>query len=806
MLDRRRTILVSLLTIGLLASSVAGLKIARTNKQSEDQMNRQPLNQESQSVVNVNSLKETANNSMTALERLIKQAKDKRVDTKREEAAVWMARQFLTYADWDESHISANKTQFEQVRMYKANSQQLAEQLPDLERKGVIRLLNTASSELTAVLQGEVIRRPVPVLKWSDVTVQGDQFVSGGRPVFLYDYFSKAQGTPTENPTVYNDYLGNIVHPSSVNPGLATNEQGILDAGKLKAIKDYTNPNIGYTMLWHAPLPGWAKDKYGAEMEQGRSIFTHYDIDHPQIREIWKHVLEGVVPLTQNKSYTKLGYILANEPHWFTAKGHWAAVKQVSTYTMDKFKRWLEAKHGSIGALNKLWGTNYSSFADVAIAVPLDTKYKGTPLWYDWSRFNMARGTEWLTFLHDEIKRHDPKAMTHIKIMPDLFVEGNRDHGIDLETLTELTEMIGDDAKIRKRDMRFTDPEAWEQYYSYYWKEMSMSYDFMASVSPGKPHVNSEVHFLSTSQYRDLEMKPEYVRSTYWLATIHGLNAGLTWFWARNPDGSIEERLFQSSPDLALGSSYAGSVAQQPLVAGELTRTMMDLNAFSEELVKFQRQEKPIRIFHSETSAINDGKYMEDQYHLYESMYFNGVPIGFATEKIIKQQSHSAWNVIVVHKSEEVTDDEFNALQFYLDQGGTLILDDTSLAYNEYKQLRSAKLKPGEGNLIKLDGNDVQSMTAEAFHVLAAKGKLPHIAVKEKNGLDRKGTMWRVVPNGDGRYLVTMINVGKNEAELELSLPSGRDATIVDMLTGKQLSASIKLKPEGVLLLEVKGN
>jgi beta-galactosidase len=746
--------------------------------------------------------KQEATRKLSELNALITQAKGSGHDTTREESAAWMAREFLEYADWDAANVAKNKVQFERVSMFQGNAQQLANNLPDFERNEVIKMLDKAKAELTQVMSGAVTRRAVPKVNWANITVQNDQFMSNGKPVFLYDYFSKPLHISTSNPTLYNDYLGKLDHPKAISPIFALDEAGTIDQTKMVDLQNRPTNTAGYTMLWHDPLPQWAVTKYGPEILKGQSFFTKYDIDHPQVREIWKDVFKGTIPTTAGQNYTRLGYILANEPHWFTAKGHWAAIANVSTYTMSKFRTWLETKHGNIAKLNSLWGTSYTNFSQVNLAIPLDLSYKNTPIWYDWSRFNMDRGTEWLTFLHDEVKKYDPAARTQLKLMPDLFVEGNRDHGIDFEALTELTEMIGDDAKIRKRNMNSAGPESWESKYAYYWEEMAMSYDFMDSVSPNKPHFNSEVHLLSTTQYRDLYMKPEYVRSTYWQTTVHGLNGGLTWFWGRNPDGSIEERLQNASG--GLGESYAASVAQQPQVAQELTKTMMDLNAFSNEIVKFQRERKPIRLFYSEAAAINDSNYMSDLFDMYESMYFSGVPLGFATKNIIFKQPNSDWDAIVVRKTEEVTEAEFNALQIYLNDGGTVIIDDVSLKFNEYKQPRAKTLTKGTGKLIKLMDNSVTNMSAKVTTELKARNQTPPVSLSENNGLPSKGAFWRVVPNGTNTYLMTIVNVGKTSSNISLKMANNQSVTVKNMMTGQSMGSSFSLGSEGVLLLEVK--
>ncbi|QGG56443.1 S-layer homology domain-containing protein [Paenibacillus sp. B01] len=747
------------------------------------------------------------------LEELITLAESRSLDAEREKGALWFAGEFDKYADWDEQNIAVNKKMFAVIPTYSPGGrspEELAVELPEFERVEIIAMLEAAIAELNAVLDGTVTRRPVRLVDWDGITLQGSNFYSNGKPVFLHDYFSKPLDVPKDNATLYNHYLGSIDLPRSINPSFVTDNSGTPAPDKYGDLQNRPTSNMGYTILWHDPAPAWAVSQNGDTMRDGITTFTKYDINHPAIRSIWEDVLSQTGPITSGKPYTELGYLLANEPHWFLEKGHWAVAKKangqegISDIALQQFAEWLQDRHGSVDAMNALWSTSFASFDAAARGViPMDKSYKGTPVGYDVSLFNMERGTEWLTFLHDQVKANDPDANTHMKLMPDLFAEGNRTHGINFEDLTEMAEIIGDDAKTRKVNFKATgSSEDWTEHYAYYWKELGMSYDFMHSVSPEKAHVNSEVHFLSTVAYRDLYMKPEYVRSTYWLATVLGMDAGFTWFWGRNPDGSIENRLMNTTVQ-GLLESYPGTVAQQPRVANELSKTMMDLNAFSEEIVQFQTQEKPIRIYYSETSAINDEHYVDDQFELYEALNFDGVPIGFATESIIKKQPHSTWDVIVVRETPSVTDDEFDALQDYLTAGGTVIIDEESLAFNEYKQPRTASLMPDNGTLISMPG-DPTAMASEALDILDEANKLFPVELKESNGLAQKGALWRVVPASDDRYVMTIINVGKNTADLEIAMADQSSVTITDMMTGKELATAFTLPSEGVLLLEIQ--
>lgn len=60
----------------------------------------------------------------------------------------------------------------------------------------------------------------------------------------------------------------------------------------------------------------------------------------------------------------------------------------------------------------------------------------------------------------------------------------------------------------------------------------------------------------------------------------------------------------------------------QPHVTNEVTQVMFDLNSFSEEIVKLREQRRPLRLFYSETTAINTNDYMTKGYELYENLFF----------------------------------------------------------------------------------------------------------------------------------------------------------------------------------------
>ncbi|AWB66119.1 glycoside hydrolase family 42 [Saccharobesus litoralis] len=770
----------------------------------------------------ISPLEREARGKIEQLLSMMETAKAKNIDVTREETIVWFAKQFLKFANWDEANPEAIEAAFGYERYYAANKKQLAADLPTFERQKVIEIVDKGIGVLGQELRGEIKRRPVRKVDWQNTKAGDNMFVSNGKPIFPYDYFSKTVGQPLTNTDIYNDHLGALYHGGEdlypVDHDRAINsfllkEDGTFDQQLMEELTRIPDTNIGFLVYWIMGIPEWVEQRE-PEVRKGRSLFTGFDVDNPLAREVWGKIIRETGRLTKGKKVTELGFVLANEPHWFSEKDHWTArfheMTELSSYTVKKFQNWLNAKYsGDITELNRNWGSAFASFTHVQVAIPMDKALLGTAQWYDWMRYNMDRGTEWFKFMQDELHAVNPDADTHIKIMPRMFMENSRSGGIDTEALAELTTMVGHDAKsLGSKNIRPSKSSKWLERYAYYWSGVSMFHDFMESVAPDKINVNSESHFLSSGQWRDLDTRTSYVRSVYWLATLGGMDANMAWFWARDPDGSPEDRLEGELNffDPGLAGAYAGSNNMQPHVSNEYTQVMFDMNSFSEEIIALREQRRPVRLFYTETTAINTKDYMTQGYKLYEALHFEGFPLGYVTNNIIQKQDNKNWDVVVVHNTPYVTDHEFATLQSYLTNGGTVIVDSKkSLSLNEYGKPRAQQLTAGKGKLLVLNTHDIDKIKQAALGAIKP-ASLPAVVVKEENGKPYKTTSWRVVDNGKGGYTAILFNLGHDTAKLQLSLQNGQGFTITDMMTSNAMPSSFAIQSEDVLLLEVMPN
>lgn len=766
----------------------------------------------------VSSKESEARVKIETLKTMMVEAQNKNIDVTREETIIWFSEQFLTFANWDEANPEAIEAAFGYERYYAKDKEQLAASLPEFERKKVNDILDNGIDILGQELRGEIKRRKVNKVDWQGTKASDNMFISNGKPIFPYDYFSKTVGQPLTNTDIYNDHLGALYHGGEnlypVDHDRAINsfllkEDGTFDETLLKELTDIPDTNIGFLYHWIMGIPEWV-EKQEPEVRKGRSLFTGFDIDNPLAREVWGKIIRKTGELTKGKKVTELGFVLANEPHWFAEKGHWTArydeMTSISSYTLQKFQNWLKNKYnGDLSSLNNNWKTNFASFDQIEIEIPIDPALLGQPIWFDWSRYNMDRATDWFTYVQNELHAVNPDAHTSIKVMPRMFMENARSGGIDTEALAELTTMVGHDAKsFGSENIRPGKSSKWIEKYAYHWGYVAMFHDFMESVAPDKINFNSESHFLSSGQWRDLDTRTSYVRSVYWLATLLGMDANTGWFWARDPDGSPEDRLEGELDffDPGLAGAYAGSNNMQPHVTNEVTQVMFDLNSFSEEIIELREQARPIRMFYSETTAINTKDYMTKQYDLYEELFFEGVPIGFVTKNIIEKQNNDSWKTVIIHNNQYVTDAEFSALQSYLNTGGTIIIDSQSLVFNEYGQKRKSQLSASKGKLIKLAaGTSIAEIEKVALAEVSTE--MPDVLITESNGTTHKTTTWRTIKQANGKYLVNILNLGHNTADLTITLANGEIASIQDLMTSNSLTDKIRLDSEGILLVEI---
>ena len=258
--------------------------------------------------------------------------------------------------------------------------------------------------------------------------------------------------------------------------------------------------------------------------------------------------------------------------------------------------------------------------------------------------------------------------------------------------------------------------------------------------------------------------------------------------------------------NLLLPYQWSGLLVQsalppyQPRIVNEVHATMIDLNSVSDYIMSFQRQRKPLRIFYTKASSINKAEHMNDVLRIYEKLNFSGLPIGFATEGILKNNPHE-WDAIVVYKTPYAFKSDIETVQKYLDECGTVIIDNESFKTDEYGRKIDLTLKQGKGKLIVV--STLNEMKNEALAAVKSNKGMPMISIAETNDRNMPGCEWRVIAKDKNKYIVNIVNIGKSDATVSMSAAKGNIKSVSEVLTGLKSATKIVLKPNDVQLLEV---
>jgi len=143
--------------------------------------------------------------------------------------------------------------------------------------------------------------------------------------------------------------------------------------------------------------PGW----------MGAAPFYHQwrDLANPALREPARLYIEKTV--THYRRHPAHGvWLLQNEP---------GISDPDNSFLLPLFARWLERKYGSVENLNRSWYRSLTRFDDVPLPVPpRQAGWLDYPSNLDWLRFRCDHLADQLRWIHAEIDRHHPGALTHI--------------------------------------------------------------------------------------------------------------------------------------------------------------------------------------------------------------------------------------------------------------------------------------------------------------------------------------------------------------------------------------------------------
>ena len=737
-----------------------------------------------------------------------------------------VAKFFAEYVEWELDHQELTTEALGSSEFFKKVELSLAEKKRryhahiDRELKGSMEILDQAMARLEASKDWPKVKH----IAWDKVKYKDHFFRVDDEPVFfggfnmlLYMGLTNAKEFPgwAEKDQEYiNSFLSKMrqigvgmIGCATTVPGLLK-EDGTIDMEAIRKrahlIRQYGDMGFKVDIMLN-----WGGNKQTLEhfwpgITAYRANGVYLDIDHPGTREMIAKVMAKLMP-EFNKLDAIVSWDLANEPYF--------DMEMWSEHSLKKYHIWLKKQHGSIEQLNAVWKTSYPSFAKIPLPRDVSDESCSPGQRYDRVTFHSRRVSDFFGFVQAQVKQYIPDAVIHLKGQDNSSL-GPMDFavtdGIDREMLTPAATLHGLDT----RPLPVTEPRMAagnkgrnpnkilhydESLYGFHWLGQSFLYDYLTSLKPYRPIIDLEYHAFSINPIRIPDIKQSHSSATLWLAHMHGLAANIVWYW--------QQRFGPYPfPHEHFKVWFYGSISTQPKVAAEYFQTMLELNSFSREVEALASVDyKPVRIFVSKPSYIQNRAHIDALHRVYEGICFHGLRVGFVTEQELANEGvEEGCRMIIIPDAEFVSEEALHALAKASKSGVRLI------RFGKIKPSRNAhglQHSPESVTFLKdlpVIGYDNARALSEAFgkHLMPITST-QDVRVTRQDGSHAFGVMHRQAIV-DGKRVILLINVSDQPIEVQLRSKSSEYHNGYDLLAREKVKGErIELSFQGVRLIEM---
>jgi beta-galactosidase len=538
---------------------------------------------------------------------------------------------------------------------------------------------------------------------------------------------------------------------------------------------------------FHHKMPDWLMEQF-PDILGGEGHFMEYDIDHPEARKLTLAALEAIGKHTAGEPGV-FAYELWNEANY----------EGLSNRGLVNFRQDMRTRYGSIAKLNEAWGSKYSDFDKVK---PVARDPAQAAAYTDWCRWNDARVTEFVAAMRQAVLRGNPKALVHVKIPNEIGFEGSRTKNGQAQTVSGHYRGLDRWALAQALDIQGCDtrPLILSDNYGMAFPLPLMCYDLQRSFTPAKPIYDSEWHGIQTAYYQNDDLPGEFLRAALWLSYLHGMDANVTWSWAREGVGpktqNVKQKKKQASKKKREGSNaskgtdspyFTGSLVTQPQLLDAWGRNSITVQRHASEIVAFQDDAPRVRLLFSKPSAILDVKHLDAMQEAYENLDWLGIPIGFVSEEMLLAGFRDC-DLLIVPAARNASPGVREAVA-KLSNGGVRVVFIGEECLAQTPQGRPMD-KPAsvKADLLR-SAQDIKAFQA----AMNSAGVKQFVRCIGPDGLSSKPVEFRTVEYR-GRHLGYYVNVGKAAAVIHNQM-HGQPARWRSLLTGQRCESAVELKP-----------
>jgi len=295
----------------------------------------------------------------------------------------------------------------------------------------------------------------------------------------------------------------------------------------------------------------------------------------------------------------------------------------------------------------------------------------------------------------------------------------------------------------------------------------------MHSIAPDKPLVNFEDKIVAET-LDEIPYTAAYVYSALWDGAIAGLSASALW---------------------------PGHVFEHPACLDAFATANLDLNRLADIVVAFQQAPAEVAILSSLPSKIYyDGDpHLDSSRYAFEGCSFAGYKVRYLTEKECVEKKLEGVKVLVVPDTPAVTNEAFEIIKNYVQQGGIVIRTTSPILFNQWGHSRR-DIIPNSSRTVLLRGENLPTEYLHSLDAVMGFGDLPEIPrVINQFNYPLEGVKSRYVEQ-DGQGYVFILNLRKEAVQCTLQgdRRSGRD-----LIRGRSVVFPMELKPLDPMLIRL---
>ena len=321
-------------------------------------------------------------------------------------------------------------------------------------------------------------------------------------------------------------------------------------------------------------------------------------------------------------------------------------------FSAEGFRGFLAKKYGKVDALNAIWKTAFTDFAEVTLPSYDPAKPETNPAkYYDFGEFNLWRFTDYMKWAKAEIRKHLPGLLATTG-GGEPFGASFWRQGIDEEGLARegVNDIFLSETGSRALGVTST---------------MDLQRSLLGKPTP--------------------ILDPEYhaLPNTCFLMFLHGCSVMDYWWWPET-EGEFDDSSMKHSDKLSLEE------------VGVVMRTALDVRRLAKQIAAFPDAPAQVGLLYSRASLIQ--KYPKAQGHktpytletekTYEAAAGLDTPVGFVSSRMVREGIPASYKMLIVPGCRYVEEDVFAKLRDWVKAGGTLIITPTSLVADEYNRKR----------------------------------------------------------------------------------------------------------------------